>query len=159
MTRSAGTEPYEIVPANPAHWGEIADLVTASGLPLDGLEPHLGSAIIAREPGGIVGCAALELYGHDALLRSVAVAPARRGGGVGLALTAASIELARRHDVRTVWLLTETAADFFPRFGFEQSTRAAVPAAVRQSVEFTTACPASATVMRLSLRSVAGDLH
>lgn len=156
MTRATGTEPYEIVPADPAHWSAIADLVTGSGLPLDGLEPHLGSTIVAREPAGIVGCAALELYGPDALLRSVAVAPARRGSGVGLALTAASIELARRHGVRTVWLLTETAADFFPRFGFEQATREAVPVAVRQSVEFTTACPASAAVMRLSLRSAGG---
>ena len=153
MRPIAGTEPYEIVPADPAHWHAMAELITASGLPLDGLQPHLGSAIVARDADGIVGCAALELYGHDALLRSVAVASARRGGGVGLALTAASIELARRHDVRTLWLLTETAADFFPRFGFERAEREAVPAAVRQSVEFTTACPASATVMRLPLRS------
>ena len=153
MRPIAGTEPYEIVPADPAHWRAMAELITASGLPLDGLQPHLGSAIVARDSDGIVGCAALELYGHDALLRSVAVAPARRGGGVGLALTAASIELARRHDVRTLWLLTETAADFFPRFGFEQTTRDAVPGTVRQSVEFTSACPESATVMRLSLRS------
>jgi len=155
MAQSADTEPYEIVPADPAHWEAIAGLVTASGLPLDGLEPHLGSAIVAREPGGIVGCAALELYGHDALLRSVAVAPQRRGAGVGLALTAAAIELARRRGVTAVWLLTETASDFFPRFGFERSTRHAVPAAVRQSVEFTTLCPESATVMMLPLRSPA----
>jgi amino-acid N-acetyltransferase len=153
MTQTAGTDPYEIVPADPAHCGAIAGLVTASGLPLDGLQPHLGSVIIAREPGGIVGCAALELYGHDALLRSVAVAPERRGTGVGLALTAAAIELARRRGVTTVWLLTETAARFFPRFGFEQTTRGAVPAGVKQSVEFTTACPESATVMMLPLRS------
>jgi amino-acid N-acetyltransferase len=156
MRPSQATEPYEIVPADPAHWRAIADLVTASGLPLDGLEPHLGSAIVARESDGIVGCAALELYGHDALLRSVAVAPAKRGYGVGLALTAACIELARRHGVRAMWLLTETAADFFPRFGFEHATRDAVPAPVRASVEFTSACPASATVMRLLLRSAAG---
>jgi amino-acid N-acetyltransferase len=155
MRPSQATEPYEIVPADPAHWSAIADLLTASGLPLDGLEPHLGSAIVAREAGGIVGCAALELYGHDALLRSVAVAPARRGGGVGLALTAACLELARRHGVRTLWLLTETAGEFFPRFGFERMTREAVPASVRQSVEFTSACPESAAVMRLRLRSAA----
>jgi amino-acid N-acetyltransferase len=156
MRPSQATEPYEIVPADPAHWPAITALLTASGLPLDGLEPHLPSAVVAREAGGIVGCAALELYGHDALLRSVAVAPARRRGGVGLALTAACIELARRHGVRTLWLLTETASEFFPRFGFEPATREAVPAAVRQSAEFTTACPDSATVMRLALRSAAG---
>lgn len=156
MRPSQATEPYEIVPADAAHWNAIADLLRASGLPLEGLEAHLPSAVVAREAGGIVGCAALELYGHDALLRSVAVAPARRGSGVGLALTSACLELARRHGVRTLWLLTETASDFFPRFGFERTTRDAVPSSVRQSVEFTSACPETATVMRLSLRAAAG---
>ena len=51
----------------------------------------------------------------------------------------------------TVYLLTETAGDFFPRFGFRPTTRAAVPSAVQQSVEFREACPASAVVMRTEL--------
>ena len=36
----------------------------------------------------------------------------------------------------------------FARFGFDVVTRDAVPAAIRASVEFTSACPSSATVMR-----------
>lgn len=152
MTDAGGMESYVILPADRSDWTAIQSLVSASGLPLDDLEGHLDSTIVAREGGGIVGCAALELYGHDALLRSVAVRASRRGDGIGLALTAAAIELARRHHVQTIWLLTETAADFFPRFGFERVERAVVPAAVRASVEFTTVCPGSATVMRLLLR-------
>jgi amino-acid N-acetyltransferase len=54
---------------------------------------------------------------------------------------------AQVHGVRRVFLLTETAADFFPRFGFRPVARTAVPAAVQQSVEFSSACPASALVM------------
>jgi len=153
MTGADAVEPYEILPAQGVDWPAIREVVTSGGLPLDGLEQHLATTIVARDGGGILGCAALELYGGDALLRSVAVASKRRRSGVGLALTAAAIQLAHRHGVRTLWLLTETAVEFSPRFGFEVTSRGAVPASVRTSVEFTSACPESATVMMLPLRS------
>lgn len=149
-------EPFEIIPARPADWPRIADLVRDAGLPLDGLEAHLATTIVARDAERVLGCAALEPYGTDALLRSVAVLPSHRGRGLGEALTAAAIAYARRQGVRAIYLLTETAAGFFPRFGFEETSRDAVPPAVRASVEFTTACPASATAMRLQLRTAAG---
>src|SRR6266567_3236122 len=47
----------------------------------------------------------------------------------------------------TVYLLTETAGQFFPKFGFTAITRAQVESAVLESPEFTTACPKSAMVM------------
>jgi amino-acid N-acetyltransferase len=145
-------ESYEITPASPADWADVSALLRRSALPLDGLDSHLDSTIVARDRDGIIGCAALELYGADAVLRSVAVAPERRGDGVGIALTAAAIALARRHRIKSVYLLTETAAGFFPRFGFDATSREAVPASVRQSVEFASACPESAAVMLLLLR-------
>lgn len=145
-------EPYEIVPARPEDWPRLATLLTDSALPLEGLEDHLDATIVARDATTILGCAGLEVYGADALLRSVAVAADHRGRGLGEALTAAAIALARRRNVRAIYLLTETAAGFFPRFGFEETTRATVPAAVKQSVEFASVCPASATVMVLPLR-------
>ena len=149
-------EPYEIVAARPADWPTLATLLRDSGLPLDGLEAHLAATIVARDATSILGCAALELYGTDALLRSVAVAAEHRGKGLGEALTAAAIALARQRGVRGIYLLTETAERFFPRFGFEIISRDAVPAVVKASAEFTTACPASATVMVLPLRSGTG---
>jgi len=50
-----------------------------------------------------------------------------------------------------LYLLTTTAADFFPRCGFRRIARADVAPAVQQSVEFTTACPSSALVMARQL--------
>ena len=47
-----------------------------------------------------------------------------------------------------VYLLTTTADGFFPRFGFSRITRDDVPDSVKGSVEFRSACPASAVVMR-----------
>ena len=141
----------DITPARPADLPAILDLLTASKLPRAGIEDHLASTLLARVDSGVVGTAALELYGSAALLRSVAVATRFRGRGLGAALTVAALDLARRRGVRTVYLLTETAGRFFPRFGFRPITRADVDVAVRGSTEFTTACPASALVMRAEL--------
>jgi amino-acid N-acetyltransferase len=128
----------------------ILELLERSRLPLDGLMDHLATTIVARQEGRIVGSAALEMYQRAALLRSVAVDPALQGHGLGRGLTEAALRLARERGAAEVYLLTTTAATFFPKFGFQEITRDAVPAAVKTSVEFTTACPASATVMRMA---------
>ena len=130
---------------------EILDLLTRTGLPLDGLRDHLPTTLVGREDGHVVGSAALELYADSALLRSVAVSPSLQHRGLGQALTRAALALAREHRVAAVYLLTTTADAFFPRFGFVRVTRQDVPEAVRQSVEFTTARPSTATVMRLTI--------
>ena len=104
-----------------------------------------------------VGCAAIELYGAAALLRSVAVDASRRGQGLGQRLTAATLELASQRGARTVYLLTESAQDFFPRFGFRPIPRSEVEPAVQRSVEFTSACPASAQAMVTTLPQVGGE--
>ena len=53
-----------------------------------------------------------------------------------------------------MYLLTETADLFFPRFGFGPILRSEVSQRVQRSVEFTSACPQSARAMALYLRSV-----
>jgi amino-acid N-acetyltransferase len=136
-----------IQPATAADLTAVLSLLQQNGLPPDGLDGHVGSLLVARQGSAIVGSAALELYGPDALLRSVAVDGTRRGCGLGRRLTEAALTLAHAHGVRRVFLLTETAADFFPRFGFRLVARTAVPASVQQSVEFSSACPAGALVM------------
>jgi len=141
-----------IGPAVPTDLPAILDLIDRSKLPSAGLEQHVGSTLVARDGDRIVGTAALELYGGSALLRSVAVAGELRGQGVGQALTNAALDLAKRRGVRTVYLLTETAAQFFPKFGFRPVPRTDVDPGVLESTEFTTACPASALAMALRLR-------
>ena len=132
-------------------WSDIAELLTASGLPLDGAAEHVDEFVVAEQDGALVGCAAVERYGGAGLLRSVAVADAVRGHGLGVELVEHCLANARAASLSDVVLLTTTAERFFPRFGFEIVDRSSVPAAVQQSVEFRSACPASATVMRLRL--------
>lgn len=137
-----------ITRASEADGPSILRLLRNSGLPIDGLVDHLNTALVARDGAAIVGCAAVEIYPDGALLRSVAVAPAARGHDVGGGLTEAAVALARSLRTPAVYLLTTTAESYFPRFGFVQTTRERVPTGVQQSIEFRSACPASAIVMR-----------
>lgn len=128
--------------------GSVLDLLDRHGLPLDGVGGLGDTLVVARLNGQIVGAAGLELYADGALLRSVVVDASAQGQGLGHRLTEAALTLARDRGASVVFLLTTTAAQFFPRLGFEQITRDDVPQSVRQSVEFQSACPASAVVMR-----------
>jgi amino-acid N-acetyltransferase len=120
-------------------------------LPLAGIDDHVATLLVAREGADVIGTAALELYADGALLRSVAVDPRRQGSRLGHQLTEAALLLAETHGADAVFLLTTTAERFFPKFGFERISRDDVPGSVRASVEFQSACPASATVMRKRL--------
>jgi amino-acid N-acetyltransferase len=126
----------------------ILQLLREAALPIDGLLDHLETAFVARVDGRIVGCVALEPYEDGALLRSVAVVPAVQGQAIGRRLVDAAIGLAESLGAPAVYLLTTSAGNYFPKLGFVPITRAHVPASVQESVEFRSACPASAEVMR-----------
>jgi amino-acid N-acetyltransferase len=130
---------------------EVRSLLQRLSLPLDGVDEHVKTMLVAREDGHVVGTAALELYEDGALLRSVAVDPRQQGKRLGHELTDAALRLAAAHSADTVFLLTTTAERFFPKFGFEPIARDDVPPSVQASVEFRSACPASAIVMRKHL--------
>ena len=140
-----------IEPAHDRDLPEVRGLLERLNLPIAGVDDHVRTMLVAREGGQVVGTAALELYADGALLRSVAVDPVRQGGGLGHRLTEAALRLAETHGAPAVFLLTTTAERFFPSFGFERITRDDVPATVRASIEFQSACPASAIVMRKRL--------
>jgi amino-acid N-acetyltransferase len=132
---------------------EVRTLLARHHLPIDGVDEYVRTMVVARDGSQIVGTAALELYADGALLRSVAVDPAQQGRQLGHQLTEAALLLAQTHGADTVFLLTTTAEKYFPKFGFEPITRADVPASVQASVEFQSACPASAVAMRKRLAS------
>ena len=130
---------------------EIARLLASNSLPLDGVADSIERFIVAREDGRIVGCIGLELYGKSALLRSAAVSDDLKGQGIGRMLVDEILAEAERERVEAVYLLTTTAENYFPAFGFEQIERIDVPAELDASEELKGACPASAIVMRKRL--------
>ncbi len=133
--------------ATPRDLPVLHELLETVNLPQDGFSEHVDRTLVARADDEIVGSATLEVYGHSALLRSLAVAPSAQGQGLGRKLTHDILDLAQQWQIQRVYLLTETAADFFPKFGFSVITREEVDPAVKQSVEFRGACPLNATVM------------
>ncbi len=136
-----------IEPAKLEDLPAIFALLERSGLPTDGLSEHVTTTLVAREGQRVVGSASLELYGTEALLRSVAVEHDKRRHGLGQQLTHAALNLAKKYRVREVYLLTETAGAFFPRFGFHSISRSEVAPAVQASVEWTSTCPVTAQAM------------
>ncbi|MEX2154572.1 MAG: arsenic resistance N-acetyltransferase ArsN2 [Gemmatimonadaceae bacterium] len=133
----------------------VEKLLTESDLPLAGVREALKDFVVADADGDIVGVAGLEVCCDDALLRSVAVLPEWRSRGVGRALVTRAIAEAESRGIRALYLLTTTAEHYFPSFGFKKISRAEVPDAVRETDEFTKACPASATVMTRTLNTTA----
>jgi N-acetylglutamate synthase-like GNAT family acetyltransferase len=155
---------FSLRAATSADWPAVARLLEAHGLPLQGAEANLPDTVLALADGEVLGCAAAEVHGGVALLRSVAVAPGRTGRGVGAALVKAVLETARRRGLRSLHLQTTTAPDWFARFGFVREPISQAPDALAASSQLQGACPASAVFMSLPLHtparpaSVAGGL-
>jgi amino-acid N-acetyltransferase len=138
----------EIAEARPDELETVLALLTEASLPREGVAEHFHDFLVAREGGQVTGAVGMELYGESVLLRSLVVAPARRGEGLGRALAERLLDQARWRGGRQIFLLTETAPNFFARLGFRRIARDEADAAVQVSPEFRTCCPQSAVCMR-----------
>jgi amino-acid N-acetyltransferase len=98
----------------------------------------------ASAPIGIVG---VQLYGANALLRSLVVSPAHRTQGLGQRLVEHAEHHARERGAAAVYLLTTTAEAFFLSLGYAQTPRDSAPTAIRSTPEFTGLCPASSAFL------------
>ena len=139
-------------PAAPSDWPAIEALLLANKLPLDGAQAHLDTYLLAVSNGEIVGSAGAEVYGHIALLRSVAVAPGLHKQGIGKLLLDRLIHEAQRRDIARLYLLTVTAPEYFAQYGFKRGKIDEAPHALKASAEFQGACPACAAFMTLTLQ-------
>ncbi len=92
----------------------VKSLLSEAGLPASDIAPGLLGHFFAcgsREaPMGVVG---LELYGEVALLRSLAVRPAHRRGGLGSALVAHAERHARAQGVGRLYLSPPRPSAFY----------------------------------------------
>jgi mannose-6-phosphate isomerase-like protein (cupin superfamily) len=95
----------------------------------------------------------LEPCGDAALLRSLAVTPARRRHGLGAALFERVVSRAILRGLTTAYVLTTTAERFCAAHGFERIPRTEVPPAVSATAQFRSLCPTSAAVFRRPLTS------
>jgi amino-acid N-acetyltransferase len=124
------------------------ELLQRLGLPQEGVVEHFGLYHVVRDDGRVIGLAGLEACEPDALLRSVGVDPSYRGQGLAGSLVTASLDLARKMNLRAIYLLTTTARGYFLRQGFADCSRGEAPPAIRESWEFREGCPSTSAFMR-----------
>ena len=142
------------------HNGESADLsavsqlLTSAGLPTADLTSarELRTWVL-EDKSSIVGVIALERFGCDALLRSLAVAPEYRKRGFGKELVMRLEHDAQANGITQLVLLTETAEPFFRGLGYIVTDRRNVGDGVKCSAEFLSLCPATAVCMGKVLHS------
>lgn len=128
---------------------DIMRLLSEAKLPTEDLKMEtLKNFLVAREENGTtVGVVGVELYQDAGLLRSLVVHPSCRGRGLGKQLTNEIEAYAREKGVKALFLLTMTAADFFPRLGYQVTQRFSVPQPIAETFEFKFACPVSAVCL------------
>lgn len=141
----------KIYSANTKDYLLIQSLLESAKLPLDGVNEHLRNFLVLKKEDTIIGTVGLEVYGDKALLRSLAVTKAFRGSGCGKRLYQAIIAKARGQQISEIYLLTETAEGFFAKQGFKKITRDSADVKVKESIEFRSACPETASCMCMKL--------
>ncbi|HWA16172.1 MAG TPA: arsenic resistance N-acetyltransferase ArsN2 [Gemmatimonadales bacterium] len=128
-------------------YAQLLALLTACDLPTGDLAEVRPHFLGEHDSAGLVGVVGIERHGGVGLLRSLAVRAGARGSGVGSRLADAAEAWAASHGIRQLYLLTTTAERFFARRGYQVRPRDQVDPAIQRTTEFTSACPASATVM------------
>jgi UDP-N-acetylmuramate: L-alanyl-gamma-D-glutamyl-meso-diaminopimelate ligase len=142
-----------ITPATAADMNGIRGLLRDVRLDWEDLsDEDARNFFVLRNENGFVGCVGLELYGEDAILRSLAVDRAWRGGGYGWMLADAVINFAQMRGVKRIYLLTETASDFFAaKHGFRVVDLSTVGRQIAESTTFRGPGRKGFVAMRLDL--------
>lgn len=141
-----------IEPAAPADLPAIRSLLEEALLPHADIGDGPGARFwVLRAADRLIGAVGLETHGSSGLLRSLVVAPEARGSGIGGRLVEGLEDEARRGGLDRLVLLTQTAEKFFSTRGYVVIDRASAPAEIRESSEFKSLCPASATCMSKTL--------
>ncbi|MCU0560726.1 MAG: arsenic resistance N-acetyltransferase ArsN2 [Desulfobacterales bacterium] len=126
----------------------VKRLLAESGLTTaDITAQHLHHFFGCGSEGRLEGVVGLELYGTVALLRSLAVAAAQRGLGLGSRLVEHAEGYARGKGVKSLYLLTTTAEAFFRARGYVRIPREDAPGAIEATGEFSGLCPVSSAFM------------
>ena len=134
--------------AKPEDLAKVTALLAASDLPTLAVAKALGSFVVFETNRCVVAVGGLEFYGRPALLRSVAVAGSHRHRGLAAAICDHLELAAASRGVEHIYILTETAEQFFAKRGYSTTPRAKAPSEIASSEEFASICPQSAVLMR-----------
>ena len=130
----------------------VRELLIENDLPTEDLSTKTMEHFFGcGEKENVKGVVGLEIYGEDGLLRSLVVSSSARGLGCGSVLVDKIEMHAKDNGVHHLYLLTDTAEEYFERRGYVKIDRETASESVKRTREFSELCPASAVVMRKSL--------
>ena len=124
---------------------DLVALLSSAGLPTE--DVHEAGRVFMRfvDPSDqVVGVGGYEPLGDAVLLRSIAVAPKRRGEGHGRHITEALMRLAADDGAKTAFALTTGPDTFLTTLGFERVDRTSAPTSVLETRQARGLCAASA---------------
>lgn len=139
---------FTIQEATDANMPAVIALLQNNKLPVEDIAAGQQQFWVATDNRVIAGVIAVEQYGQYALLRSMATDAAHRNNGIAAQLVQQVFNFAAQHNLKAVYLLTETAEQYFAKKGFEKIDRDDTPESIKQSTEFAGLCPVSAVVMK-----------
>ncbi len=114
----------------------IDNLLAAYRLPGVVREPTV-ETLVVRTGDEVVGCVSLDVRGDCGFLFGLAIAPERRGEGLGWVLGDCVMRHARVLGAREIYLITSTATDFFGgKLGFSPVDMEGVAACVADTPNF-----------------------
>jgi amino-acid N-acetyltransferase len=143
--------PGPIIGLQAANLAQLESLLRAHHLPYEDCGEQLQIFCGVFDGDELVAAGGLEPAGEYALLRSIVVQERYRDGGLAQALAEYLVRRARAEGRAAVYLLTETAEDYFAKRGFEKVARDTVPAAIMRTRQFSSLCPDSASCMCMDL--------
>jgi len=138
-----------IRPASETDLDGIKSILIANELPVDGVDEHWKTFLVAHDGDALVACGGAEAYQFTALIRSVAVQPEYRSRGLGRRIVRQLLDRLASRGLREFYLLTTTAEEYFKKRGFKTIDRDEVHPQLLSSREFQGACPDTAVCMRL----------
>ena len=117
-------------------------------LPIEDLTEGMLSHFIGLYVGAqLVAVGGIEPYGAIGFLRSMATAPDHQKKGYAGKVLRELEDRARRSGITHLYLLTETAENYFSHKGFMNTPRDQAPESIRNTSQFQGICPQSATFM------------
>jgi len=140
-----------IEPVNNKFREAIVALLESEKLPVHDLSPELDNFFIATDNGHVVGAIGLEIYKDDGLLRSLVVKKDYRKMKTGARLINELENFGRRSGLKNIYLLTESAEDYFKKKGYLKINRRNVPDSIKASSEWSLVCPDTAVLMQKTL--------
>ncbi len=125
----------------------IKKILNHNNLPSEDCDSHVDNFFVSEIKGKIVGVGGLEVCGAFGLVRSIVVIPEYRGRGIAREIY--NLVEGRAYDlgINSLYLLTETASEYFVKLGFSVKNRAEIPEAIIETKQFSELCPSTAKVM------------